>query len=531
MSHLHRHNSPALLGRWHFRYAPAVLLWGVIALGPIVVLIFDLVLSSFNTTDLQVSVFSLRSTLLLLKSVMIAGSVSICAMVFAITLVRITQEANFRFMRRLLWLSLALLLVPPYIHATAWITFGDKIVAGLGGIGLQIRGLSNVAGVIWIQIMAFFPLSLAFAIAAYRMTDQHQIDAARVFSPDWAVFRSIELPQILPAASIGAAVVFIMSITDFSVPSLMLVEVYALEAFVEYSMASNSLSSFIIALPLLVIGVVIILVMIAPLKKLGISTIFSQPHPARLHRPKLSTLYILGILACVFCVLQFMVPIIMLTVDAFPVSDLLVIIGNNTEVIFNSVASAAIAAAVSVLLAAGLLPMLKTWQMLPFVLIPLAVPASLIGIGLIRLWTLPGLDLFYNTAAMPILAPTARFSPVAILALYIQSRRYDPILTDVALQFRGNGPAVWFRVLLPLWLPGFAIGFFAVFGLALSELTANLLVSAPGQQMLTVKIFSLLHYGASQQVAILCLLVLAMSMMSMGAVFIAALTMKKLSRG
>lgn len=529
MSHLPPRNSPALSGLWQIRYAPAVVLWGVIALGPIVVLIYDLALSSFNATDLRIRVFSLRSTLLLLKSVMIAGSVSICAMVFAIALVRITREANFRFIRWLLWLSLALLLVPPYIHATAWITFVDKIVAGFGGVGLQFRGLSNVAGVIWIQIMAFFPLSLAFAIAAFRMTDQHQIDTARVFSPDWAVFRSIELPQILPAASIGAALVFILSITDFSVASLMLVEVYALEAFVEYSVASNSLSSFIIALPLLVIGVVIILIIIAPIKKLSISTIFSQPRPARLQRPRLSTLYILGLLACVFCALQFMVPIIMLTLDAFPAADILLIVGNNTEVIFNSVASATIAAAVSVLLALGLLPMLKTWRTLTLILIPLAVPASLIGIGMIRLWTLPGLDLVYNTAVMPVLAPIARLSSVAILALYIQSRRYDTMLTDVARQFRGNGPAVWFCVLLPLWLPGFAIGFFAVFGLALSELTTNLLVSAPGQQMLTVKTFSLLHYGASQQVAILCLLVLAMSMLSMGVVFFAAATMKKLS--
>jgi iron(III) transport system permease protein len=168
----------------------------------------------------------------------------------------------------------------------------------------------------------------------------------------------------------------------------------------------------------------------------------------------------------------------------------------------------------SILLALLVAPRLTNVIRLAVVVIPLAIPGSIVGVGLLKMWTTPGMDAIYGTLALPVLAMIARYSSLAILVMNVQSKRIDPLLIDAARLFRGDGLAVWLMVRLPLSLPGALAGFFCVFGLALSELNASILVAPPGRQTLSTKIFSLLHYGASGDVTALCLLTVAASVMS-----------------
>jgi iron(III) transport system permease protein len=57
-----------------------------------------------------------------------------------------------------------------------------------------------------------------------------------------------------------------------------------------------------------------------------------------------------------------------------------------------------------------------------------------------------------------------------------------------------------------MFLPGFVAAACVVFALAAGELGATLVVAPPGQATLTMRIYNYLHYGASQTVAGLCLI-------------------------
>jgi iron(III) transport system permease protein len=145
------------------------------------------------------------------------------------------------------------------------------------------------------------------------------------------------------------------------------------------------------------------------------------------------------------------------------------------------------------------------------VCLPLAVPPSLVGIGLVAVFNQRYLPL-HGTALMPVLAGLARFVPVMTLLVYAQLRRVDPRLLDAARVF-GPGPWTGFaRVKLPLMLPGLVGAACAGFALTVGELGATLIVAPAGRGTLTMRAFNYLHYGASEGVAGLCLLLVLVAM-------------------
>ena len=82
-------------------------------------------------------------------------------------------------------------------------------------------------------------------------------------------------------------------------------------------------------------------------------------------------------------------------------------------------------------------------------------------------------------------------------------------------------------VRLPLMIPGLMAAAFITFALSIGELGATLITIPPGQGTLTLKIYNYLHYGASEQVAGLCLMMVASTML---AGFLAVIMLRVWSR-
>lgn len=137
----------------------------------------------------------------------------------------------------------------------------------------------------------------------------------------------------------------------------------------------------------------------------------------------------------------------------------------------------------------------------PAVVLPWAVPAALVGIGLITLWNRPALGYLHGSTVMPALAGAARFTAVAALVLLADNRRANPALMEAAHIHARRAWQPWLRVRLPLAVPGMAAAGALVFALTLGELGATLMVAAPGHGTLTMRIFDYLHYGSSDAVA------------------------------
>jgi iron(III) transport system permease protein len=149
--------------------------------------------------------------------------------------------------------------------------------------------------------------------------------------------------------------------------------------------------------------------------------------------------------------------------------------------------------------------------------VPLVIPSSLVGIGLILIWNRAHLPPVYGSRWMPVLGALARFTPVAAIALLAQLKRVDPALLEAARIYQRDDWQTWVRVRVPLLAPGLLAAAGLVFVLTAGELGATLLIAPPGLATLTMRIYNYLHYGASETVAGLGLV------MSLGALFSAAI--------
>jgi iron(III) transport system permease protein len=148
------------------------------------------------------------------------------------------------------------------------------------------------------------------------------------------------------------------------------------------------------------------------------------------------------------------------------------------------------------------------WGLLAFLL---AIPGPLVGIALIRLLNRPpasplaGLAWLYDTNFAPWLAQLLRALPLVTLVLWPALASVPQSMLDAA-QTEG---ASWWRQLLqialPQRLPALAVAWLVGLAVALGELAATVLVVPPGPTTISVRIFSLIHYGVDDRVAAICL--------------------------
>jgi iron(III) transport system permease protein len=143
---------------------------------------------------------------------------------------------------------------------------------------------------------------------------------------------------------------------------------------------------------------------------------------------------------------------------------------------------------------------------------PLAIPAPLVGIGLIAIWNHPSMNAIYSSALMPVMASVARFAPIAGIIMLSQLKRIDPMLIDAAKIIQRVKWRTWLGIELPMVLPGVIASMAIAFALTVGELGATLLVTPPGHSTLTIRIYNYLHYGSTENVAALSLIIAGMTL-------------------
>jgi iron(III) transport system permease protein len=194
-----------------------------------------------------------------------------------------------------------------------------------------------------------------------------------------------------------------------------------------------------------------------------------------------------------------------------------------------SAAAAALAVLLAIPLAAFSLKSRRFWgrtaERLAF--LPQAIPGVVVGLALV-FFALHGASPLYQSPVLLVIAYANLFLPLALVPVRSVLASSSASLAEAARSL-GAGPAmVFFRVQLPLMLPGLAGAFALVFLSASTELTATLLLRPTGLETLSTQFWnyvSEVSYGAAAPDAILLVLLslgpgilLARSARSRGAV-------------
>jgi iron(III) transport system permease protein len=486
----------------------ATSLFFFLLLCPLIGLSLDLFYAFISgSADLAAPVFiTPRRTGLLAASIGLAAAVAGTGIIIGTLFISALFRLNKKILHGILLLLLALAGIPPYIHALTW----SELVHAAGAV---VPGLPTTGWLIsfWVELMALLPLSVFLSWIAFVSVDIRLIEAGRLVRSDISVLLHIILPLAAPALGAAFGFVFLICCTDYSVPSLFGADVYALDIFAQFSASNSAAQAFLYALPLLLVTLI---VMIAC--RSGIRTLAQTPNwfSARFGNPPLFPPW--------FRILQTTAAIILVVQVVVLFSGLILAVGSPDRIITSvhmaqneliySLLTAVLVIIISLplaLAAAGELkkPGIRGAAAWIIVLVPLAVPAPLVGIGMITTGNLPVLSAMYPALMMPAIVSVIKFAPLAAIILFVQMRFIDPLLFDAAEIFARSRTDAFTRIHIPLFAPGLLASAGILAALTLAELGATLIVAPPGHATITMRIYNYLHYGSSSDVAGLCLMV------------------------
>ena len=386
--------------------------------------------------------------------------------------------------------------LPPYVMALAWSYLAGSIAF-------------TVWGAIAVLTSALYPLSMLATEVALRQIDPRLEEAALLAASPARVLHRITGALALPTVVSAALIVFVLAISDFSVPAVLLVRVFTTEVFSAFAALYDSGRAMILSLPLVILSSLVAAAATVALGNRRVTT--RRAHGGRPVAAFDSWRLTATVTVCMAIVLVLILPLMALVREALRLPSVGQAIGGSREAVVNSLVLALIGATVVTTLAAGVgyarahatATMGAAVDALWVVLF--AVPSTVVGIGLIGIWNRSDAFGLYGTRAMLVLAYVARFVPVGALALAAIVRAV-PQSHEEAAAVAGAG---WLRTITHIVLPQIRVGLLAVwvitFILAFGEVGASILVAPPGESTLPIRVYTLTANAPPGHVAALAL--------------------------
>lgn len=413
------------------------------------------------------------------------------------------------------WLGCAFilpLLIPPYIHAIVWAHLSPLLQSAIG------FDLHSVTGVIFVLTLAYFPFVTMTTIAGLRSIDRNKEEAALMVQRPIHMLGRVTLPLCLPNMLSGAVFVFVFAIINVGVPDILRVRVYPLEIFIQFSAFFDTWKATLLSIPMVAVTFALIF---AQRWHMGDRSYVhiggGEKEPIRFYLGRSAVFCLLACTGLIGC--SVIVPISTLLVKAGGIATYARVLDSSLRPILLSFSVAAVAAVFTSILGGGVGYLQqrsgKVARMLLalLVFVPFAVPATTMGIGLIGVWNRSSVGWIYGSMAIMIIAHMARFTPYAATVVHSGVGQVSTRLEEAALLSGAGFISVLTNIVIRLTRRHLVVATFIVFILAFGELGTTLLVSPPGVETIPVKIYNLMHYGAEEMVAALCIILMALIFM------------------
>lgn len=484
-----------------------VLLFGYLlaAMSPVLALFWASVktLLTGDLPELRDLLFSARRFRLLARTFMLAGTVAVAGNAFGLVVALLLWRARSRTIRNLRWLVACFILVPSFVHTQSWIFITDFLRA------FSFFTFSGFTATAWVQVFSFLPITILLLLTGLENMAYDTIEAATLDGMHTKGMVRIVFPQIAPYLLVGGGILFILSLSDYAIPSVFQFNVYSLDLFAEFSSTNDIGVTSLLALPYFIVLFVVLSVLAGWMDRLswhGTGNMGRSANSKAIVRPGLAP----DLLAWILLSMLVLLPLLFLFWHSPNFTEFLSIISNASQEIQNTVYVSLLAAGLSVPISfAGAWCLTRATRTTGIVgmllMLPAVIPASLVGIGAVTIWNLPIFNSISGSLLPTAMTTAARFSFFGVLALSAGVRSLDPALRDVRILYGKRRLYAWCKGELPLLWPSVLAGFVIVFGLTAGELGATLIVSPAGMATLPMKIYNYLHYGATETVAALCL--------------------------
>ena len=144
--------------------------------------------------------------------------------------------------------------------------------------------------------------------------------------------------------------------------------------------------------------------------------------------------------------------------------------------------------------------------------IPIVIPEIVLGLSLLMLFEFVHLPLGFTAI---ILAHVTFCVPFVIIIMRGRLAGMDLSVEEASMDLGANRPVTFFRVTLPMLLPGILSGAFMSFTLSIDDVIISNFVSGPYSTTLPVKILSLVKTGLSPEVNALTTIMIAVILLGL----------------
>jgi len=414
-----------------------------------------------------------------LNTLGLSVAVSLTTVVLGVVIAALLTRIRYRWGNSLLLISALPLAVPSYLASYGWLV----IMPGLNGFVPSWLILSAVT-------VPYVTLPVA---AALRGTSAEGEAVARTLGlGPLRAFTQVTWPQVRPAAIAGALLVFLYSLSDFGLVSMLRFETLTWGIQQSFAASFDRSQAAILALLLVVIALVVVA---------GERSARGQVIPSRatlVSRESVGPLARSASLGIVFLapVVGVVIPLTGLGIRLVEAETL-----REMDISRLALASAttimvsALAALVALLLALPLAALAarysRRWvgwlETLGY--LPHALPGIVIGLSLV-FFSLAVVPPLYQTTAVLVFAYAVLFMPKALGTARASIEGVSPALVNVARTLGASPFSAWARVTLPLALPGLGIGALLVAIATMKELPATLLLRPTGVNTLATELWS-----------------------------------------
>jgi iron(III) transport system permease protein len=125
---------------------------------------------------------------------------------------------------------------------------------------------------------------------------------------------------------------------------------------------------------------------------------------------------------------------------------------------------------------------------------PIAIPGVVMGLALIWFYLSFPVPV-YGTLWILVIAYVTKFIPISLRACHSSMLQIHPELEEASVVSGSSEARTFFRIVLPLMLPGLVVGWFYVLTLTFKVLSLPVLLSHVGTQVLPMVIFDLYRSG------------------------------------
>jgi spermidine/putrescine transport system permease protein len=123
---------------------------------------------------------------------------------------------------------------------------------------------------------------------------------------------------------------------------------------------------------------------------------------------------------------------------------------------------------------------------------PLIVPDVLMGISLLLMFVSLKIDLGLMTVIMAHITFCVSYVAFTVLA---RLQDFDFNLIQAAQDLGASSTRIFFKIILPLLLPGIVAGAMMAFTLSMDDFVVTFFVGGPGSTTLPVKVYSMMKHG------------------------------------